>query len=628
MNTIGILSRHCTHGVLCITLGLLAYAGAKAQTWEEVYGGNSCTEAAHNNVAPVTGTCATLNSKVYNGYITVGESKSRGNSTCVDNDVYIVRFDNSGTPLWENTYDIGGAGNDDIGYSIKELANGSGFIVTGSTHVGPGNYDIFLMKLDCQGSVLWVNTYGGTGSEEAFDIIETTSGTPALGTNVGDFVVAGTTTSTGTTQDAYLLRTTSAGVLIWDASYDFGTGEGGGADWFNSLIEATPNALAGQTSGDIVAVGASLALGGTTAPKAIAARVDGNTGAINALPPSLQNFAWYIGTEFFEARELTVGTQAGNLVFAGFWNVPLIAAEVYTVVCGGDPCSTPIVQGYINTTNLNDQAKAYGIREVTNVTGVTAGTLALTGRFDPGSGSGGDADMFLLTLNPATLAVTSSQLYGLIGAGNYEWGNSLYEVPSGNGRTAGFIIAGLTQSNPEGASPADPQDMYVVKTNAGDSTQCSRPWGPEKNYVYTLPTCVTPTISSIGLSNPSSASAWASHWPDRVCTFTTSKSSRGATGSGESVTTGTDSPAPSLLLHPNPVKRGSTLSLEFTPTGTAELRITIIDNAGKIVARSTAANTGRALTIPVSTEGLPVGSYAINVSDGMKTNIVQVVVID
>ena len=66
-------------------------------------------------------------------------------------DVYVVRTDASGSVLWQKTF---GAGLNEIGHSIVETNDG-GFMICGEAEsFGAGNRDVYVLKIK-SARVLW-----------------------------------------------------------------------------------------------------------------------------------------------------------------------------------------------------------------------------------------------------------------------------------------------------------------------------------------------------------------------------------------------------------------------------------------------------------------------------------------
>ncbi len=120
-------------------------------------------------------------------------------------DVFVVRTDIYGDTLWTKTF--GGAGND-YGYDVIQTLSGE-FIITGVTKsFGAGGYDVYLIKLDMTGNLLWSKTYGGLGNEWANSVLQT---------NTGEYIVIGTTNTDSlvTSPQTYLIKTDMNGDTLW-----------------------------------------------------------------------------------------------------------------------------------------------------------------------------------------------------------------------------------------------------------------------------------------------------------------------------------------------------------------------------------------------------------------------------
>jgi hypothetical protein len=165
------------------------------------------------------------------GYAIAGNTNSfdAGN-----NDVYLVKTDSAGNMLWSFTY--GGTGID-MGYSVIQTIDG-GYAITGYTNsFGAGLNDVYLVKADANGNMLWNMTYGGGGIDVGRAVVQKGD---------GGYDIAGYTNSSGAgNSDVYLVKTDSAGSLLWSSTYG-----GAGSDLGHSLVQTVDGgyAVAGQTA--------------------------------------------------------------------------------------------------------------------------------------------------------------------------------------------------------------------------------------------------------------------------------------------------------------------------------------------------------------------------------------------
>lgn len=154
------------------------------------------------------------------GYIVVG--RARGNDGDItgfhggDGDVWVIKLDATGTVLWQKV--LGGSGAD----HANDVAptNDGGYIVAADTYstdgdvVGNhGGWDAWIIKLDTDGEIQWQQCYGGTGTDGASSVVVTAA---------GGYAIAGTTHSsngdvTGNhgSGDYWLVRIDSIGTLLW-----------------------------------------------------------------------------------------------------------------------------------------------------------------------------------------------------------------------------------------------------------------------------------------------------------------------------------------------------------------------------------------------------------------------------
>jgi len=159
--------------------------------WQKTFGGSDY-DVAHSIQQTTDG-----------GYIVAGYTNSFGYY-----DAYILKLNSDGSLAWQKTF--GGTGYDEA-YSIQQTTDG-GYIVAGKTYpFRAGDYDIYILKLNSDGSLVWSKTFGGTGYDEAYSIQQTTD---------GGYIVAGLTGSFGAVwYDAYVLKLDSDGSLAWQQMF-------------------------------------------------------------------------------------------------------------------------------------------------------------------------------------------------------------------------------------------------------------------------------------------------------------------------------------------------------------------------------------------------------------------------
>jgi hypothetical protein len=116
------------------------------------------------------------------------------------NDILLIKTDSNGDSLWSKEYgDIG----DEKGNFIAQTSDG-GYVVIGSTtSFGAADTDIFVIKTDSLGNVLWSKIYGDYGQDIGEYIQET---------NDGGYAILGTTDTSGLGYSSiYFIKTDANG---------------------------------------------------------------------------------------------------------------------------------------------------------------------------------------------------------------------------------------------------------------------------------------------------------------------------------------------------------------------------------------------------------------------------------
>jgi hypothetical protein len=141
------------------------------------------------------------------GFIMVGQTAT------VDwaGDVYLVKTDANGVLVWSTAF--GTAGKFDFGYSVRQTSDG-GYIIAGLTNsTGAGLRDVLLLKTNSTGVLQWSKTYGGASDDEGKSVEETAD---------GGFIISGFTQSYGSGYQMYLIKTNSTGNITWSKTFGGG----------------------------------------------------------------------------------------------------------------------------------------------------------------------------------------------------------------------------------------------------------------------------------------------------------------------------------------------------------------------------------------------------------------------
>jgi hypothetical protein len=171
-----------------------------SEMWSETFGG----------VLPDDGAC--VQQTTDGGYVVVGYTYGYGAGW---SDAWLIKTTSSGHVEWSKTY--GGTEYDEGAY-VHQTEDG-GYVVVGRTEsFGAGRYDAWLIRTDADGNELWSKTFGGTGSDEATCVDQTQD---------GGFVLTGKYFASGRSSDLWLLKVDPSGNVVWEKMFGGSTYDGG-----------------------------------------------------------------------------------------------------------------------------------------------------------------------------------------------------------------------------------------------------------------------------------------------------------------------------------------------------------------------------------------------------------------
>ena len=384
------------------------------------------------------------------GYISAGFSNSidfdvTGNHG--DNDVWVVKVNSTGVLQWQKSF---GGSLSDNAHCVIQTSDG-GYLISGNTESYDGNvtnnhtsssghYDSWLIKIDSLGVIQWQKCYGSTGSEEASSVLETSDG-GYIFTGFNELNNGNVSGNHGNF-DIWVVKVNSIGVLQWQKSFG-GTGNDRG------------NKIIATNDGNFIICGYTGSFNGN---------VTSNNGADDVWIikfSSIGNLIWqkcYGGTSYDQGYGIST-TNDGGYIFVG--NSYSNNGDVTLNKGGGDFWVVKI-----NSTGLLQWQKCYGgsnldlvaeIIQTVNGEYIVVGTTSSTNN-DVIGNHGGSSDGWLLKLNSIGTILWQKCI------GSYS-GDGLQDIKKTN--DGNIIVVGTGGSNNGDISGVHGglYDLWLVKIN-------------------------------------------------------------------------------------------------------------------------------------------------------------------
>ncbi|WGD35606.1 hypothetical protein [Olleya sp. YS] len=161
------------------------------------------------------------------GFVILGFTQSMdGDVITKDNesyDVWLLKYDEDSQLEWSKTY---GGTNDERGNQVIQTQDG-GYAIIGHTYssdgditINNGQEDFWVIKTDAQGNLVWQKTYGYSGIDTGYSILQTSDGGYFI-TGVLDVTASGGAGNTKSLQtqhaggDYWTLKLDQTGTIQW-----------------------------------------------------------------------------------------------------------------------------------------------------------------------------------------------------------------------------------------------------------------------------------------------------------------------------------------------------------------------------------------------------------------------------
>ena len=202
--------------IFSILMSLESFSQAPAIQWQKTFGGTLVEDAR------------SVKQTSDGGYIIAGRANStNGDVTGIhgNEDCWVVKINNTGTIQWQKTY---GGTADDFARNIIQTSDG-GYVIVGLTYSNDGDVtghhgsgtlysDVWIIKINSAGVLQWQKALGGTYSEDAWNVRQTSDGGYIIaadtGSNDGDV-----TLNQGGSRDAWIIKLSNTGDIQWQKTY-------------------------------------------------------------------------------------------------------------------------------------------------------------------------------------------------------------------------------------------------------------------------------------------------------------------------------------------------------------------------------------------------------------------------
>jgi hypothetical protein len=341
------------------------------------------------------------------GYILAGSTQSAASSDKSENslgqDAWIVKLSASGSIEWENT--LGGSSGESV-QEIRQTTDG-GYIFISDTFSGisgdkteasRGEFDLWIVKLNANGTKAWDRTYGGSSYEMNGSISLTADGGYIIAGNTGSGISGDKSQASFGQTDYWVLKLSSTGDKQWDRSFG-----GDNQEDVQSVLQ-TP-------SGDFLVAGYSYSdiSGNKSAGSVAESSVDYWVIKVDANGNKIWDKTY--GGGIYDRMTSLALTFDGGYILGG-WSLPSDATGPfdweYTII----RLSSDGIQQWKQTFGGPEEDRLYSVQQTPDLGYILAGYSYSPAGPDKSENNTGDRDFWVIKLAvdplPVTLAVFSA----------------------------------------------------------------------------------------------------------------------------------------------------------------------------------------------------------------------------
>jgi gliding motility-associated-like protein len=416
--------------ILFLVFSFLSFhANSQVIEWQNTIGGSDYDWCSTMEIA-------SDGNYIMGGYSISDISGDKNENSRGSSDYWIIKVDdNNGNIIWQKT--IGGNGWD-RGTSIKETKDG-GYILGGYSNSSisgeksensRGNDDYWVVKLDVNRNVVWEKTFGGSGLDRLWCIVETEDGGYLMGGESDSNISNEKSENSRGLTDMWVIKVDKNGVEEWQKTYG-----GNQRDLVKSIAKTKDGGfiLAGSSQSNI------------SGEKTENLR-DAGLGDYWVLKiDKLGNIIWQrtLGGDNGEGADYVLETSDGNYLIAGNSISKISGEKTEAPICNSEDVWLIMldVSGNIiwdKTIGGNSTEWIGSVRETTDkgfVLGVMSYSDASGYKSEP---SRGDRDYWMVKLNN----IGNIEFEKTIGGNDLDQLTSIVQSNDGS-----YFMAGWSQSN-------------------------------------------------------------------------------------------------------------------------------------------------------------------------------------